>query len=166
MRLSSFSASPATAPSGTGHSFSIVDFGARPDGQTLCTREIQNAIDACSKAGGGRVIVPAGRFITGPLELRDHIELHLESGAVLEGTHDINLYQVGGYTRGLIYANRANGVAVTGRGTLRGEGTAFMLAETFLTAALGRGRLARRTVGPPSNTAGRLTADERRSPSV
>ena len=61
----------------------IMDFGAVPDGVTLNTTSIQKAIDAAAASGGGQVRIPAGVFLTGTLRLRDHIDLHLEPGAVL-----------------------------------------------------------------------------------
>ena len=72
----------------------ITDFGAcmcdRPQ-----TREIQAAIDACFRNGGGRVVIPAGIFLTGGLRLRSNVELHLQSGAILSGSRnpeDYNSY--------------------------------------------------------------------------
>ncbi|HXY40919.1 MAG TPA: hypothetical protein VEQ10_14705 [Vicinamibacteria bacterium] len=54
------------------------------DGRTVNTASLQRAIDACQ--GGGRVVIPAGVFVTGTLRLRSHLELHLEPGAVLKGS--------------------------------------------------------------------------------
>ena len=67
---------------------SITDFHAVGDGKTLCTAAIQNAIDACASAGGGRVSVPAGRFLSGTIRLRSDVDLHLESGAELISSLD------------------------------------------------------------------------------
>ena len=61
----------------------VMDFGAVPDGISLNTAAIQKAIDAAAAAGGGQVVIPAGKFLTGTLRLRDNIDLHLEPGAVL-----------------------------------------------------------------------------------
>ena len=55
----------------------ITDFGAVGDGKTLNTAAIQNAIDTCTSAGGGQVIVPAGRFLSGTICLKSNVELHL-----------------------------------------------------------------------------------------
>ena len=63
--------------------YSILRYGAVADGVTNCAAAIQQAVDAAAAAGGGRVIVPAGRFLSGSVLLRDNVELHLESGAVL-----------------------------------------------------------------------------------
>ena len=71
--------------------FDIADFGARTS-DALMTREIQSAIDACWKAGGGEVRVPAGIYRTGGLRLRSKVTLHLMSGAVLEGSRNPDDY--------------------------------------------------------------------------
>ena len=63
--------------------YSILRCGAVADGVTNCAAAIQQAVDAAAAAGGGRVIVPAGRFLSGSVLLKDNVELHLESGAVL-----------------------------------------------------------------------------------
>ena len=62
--------------------YSILRYGAVADGVTNCAAAIQQAVDAAAAAGGGRVIVPAGRFLSGSVLLKDNVELHLESGAV------------------------------------------------------------------------------------
>jgi hypothetical protein len=61
----------------------VTHFGAAPDGKTLCTQALQKAIDACGAAGGGMVVVPPGRYLTGAVFLRSNIHLHLATGAVL-----------------------------------------------------------------------------------
>ncbi|MBQ6954289.1 MAG: right-handed parallel beta-helix repeat-containing protein [Bacteroidales bacterium] len=70
---------------------SICDYGAK-DGEE-CTTAIQAALDACSAQGGGRVIIPAGTFLSSTLYLRDQVELYLEEGAVLQGVADPDAYQ-------------------------------------------------------------------------
>ena len=65
--------------------YNIVDYGAVADG-TLCTAQIQRAIDACFLSGGGEVIVPTGRFLTGGLRLRSNVTLHLMENAILLGS--------------------------------------------------------------------------------
>ena len=66
----------------------ITDFGAVGDGKTLNTAAIQSAIDACTAVGGGRVSVPAGRFLSGTILLKSNVELHLETGAELISSLD------------------------------------------------------------------------------
>lgn len=61
----------------------ILEYGARPDGVTNNAAAIQAAVDAASAAGGGRVVIPAGRFLSGSVMLKSNVELHLQSGAVL-----------------------------------------------------------------------------------
>ena len=61
----------------------ILDFGAIPGGEVLCTSALQSAMDACAAAGGGRVVVPAGKYKIGTVWLRSRVELHLEMGAEL-----------------------------------------------------------------------------------
>ena len=68
--------------------YSILDFGAVGDGKTLNTSAIQQAIDACTAAGGGCVLVPAGDYLSGTIRLKSNVELHLESGAVLIASLD------------------------------------------------------------------------------
>ena len=79
-------------PIASAKDFTITDFGAVPDTSVLSTRAIQAAIDACAAAGGGRVIVPAGRFKTGSVFLKSHVNLHLESGAYLCGSPRLEDY--------------------------------------------------------------------------
>ncbi len=66
----------------------ISDYGALGDGKSLNTCAIQAAIDACSASGGGRVIVPVGKFLSGTIRLRSNVDLHLESGAELISSLD------------------------------------------------------------------------------
>jgi len=65
---------------------SIADHGAVGDGKAMNTGAIQAAVDACEQAGGGTVVVPAGVWLTGSVQLKSHITLQLENGAVLRGS--------------------------------------------------------------------------------
>ncbi|MDX1759845.1 MAG: glycosyl hydrolase family 28-related protein, partial [Arenibacter algicola] len=72
--------------------YSIMDFGAVPDGTTDNTQAIKLAIESCHTAGGGKVIVPSGRFLTGPIHLKSNVNLHLEEGAVVLFSKDSKAY--------------------------------------------------------------------------
>lgn len=61
----------------------ITKFGAVPDGRTSCREAIQKAVDICHAEGGGRVVVPSGRFLSGTIILKSNVNLYLEAGAVL-----------------------------------------------------------------------------------
>ena len=67
---------------------SILDYGAIPDGKTLCRAALQAAVDACHAAGGGTVLVPAGTYLVGTVVLRSHVHICLEAGATLLGSTD------------------------------------------------------------------------------
>jgi hypothetical protein len=77
-----FPMAPVALPQIPSRAVRITDHGARGDGITLNTEAIAAAIAACVKAGGGRVVVPRGIFLTGPVELKSRVELHLEPGAL------------------------------------------------------------------------------------
>lgn len=120
----------------------ITTYGAVGDGVTNDANAIQAAIDACSGAGGGTVLVPSGStYCTGSIELRSHVELHVERGAVLVGSADPAAYtsrlEVGALSAGLvdpendlalmlITARDATDVAITGAGTIDGAGRHFI----------------------------------------
>jgi len=108
----------------------ILDFGASCHHQSN-TEQIQEAIDTLSHLGGGKVIVPFGRYQTGPLFLKSNIELHLCAGAILSFSDDPADYPVvesrweGVHQKvyaSCIYAENAENISVTGMGTLDGQG--------------------------------------------
>ncbi|MGZ8867236.1 MAG: glycoside hydrolase family 28 protein [Thermoanaerobaculia bacterium] len=111
--------------------FVITRYGARSGGDASAA--IRKAIDACSRAGGGRVVVPSGEFLTGAIHLKSRVNLHVSSGATLRFSTDPAKYPVV-YTRWegvelmnyspLIYAFECTDVAVTGAGTLDGQADA------------------------------------------
>jgi polygalacturonase len=103
--------------------FNAADYGAIGDGKTLNTHAIQKAIDACSAAGGGIVLVPQGRFLTGPLKLASKLNLRLEDGATLlisDNTADYKMKK-GGFEN-CIVADQCHDIAITGSGTIDGQG--------------------------------------------
>jgi polygalacturonase len=119
------------APKFPTRDFDIAKFGAVADGRTDSSKAIRNAIDACAQAGGGRVTVPAGEFLTGAIHLQGNVELHLETNSVLKFSTNPNDYMPAVFTRfegtecfnfsPLIYALGQTNVAVTGAGTLDGQ---------------------------------------------
>lgn len=122
------------APTFPPRDFAITAYGARGDGNTDCTRAIRDAIGACAAAGGGRVVVPAGRWRTGPIHLKSRVNLHVQGGATLAFVTDPAAYlpavitrwegmEMMGYSP-LIYAYGETDVAITGEGTLDGGAAA------------------------------------------
>jgi len=115
--------------------FRVTDFGAVGDGSTGNRAAFAKAVDAANAAGGGRVIAPAGRwFLDGPIHLKSNVELHVEEGATIRFSADPAHYlplvltrwegtEVYNYSP-LIYAYQANNVAITGGGTIDGNGKA------------------------------------------
>ena len=117
--------------------YPIQDFGAVADLSVNSAVAIQRAIDAAHAAGGGRVVVPAGQsFMAGTLELKSRTTLHLEEGSVLLGSPNLADYseRVWGHHDDItpwhfILAEDCEQVAITGRGTLRGNGPTFWHKE-------------------------------------
>jgi polygalacturonase len=122
---------PPTFPA---RDFDITSLGAAPGGTADATGAIRAAIAACQRAGGGRVVVPAGRFLTGAIHLASGVNLHLEDGATLLFSQDPRAYLPAVLTRfegvelmnysPFIYAFEAENIAITGRGTLDGQADA------------------------------------------
>lgn len=114
---------------------SIADHGAVPGGKIKNTAAIAAAIRTAADAGGGRVLVPAGTWLTGPIHLRSNIELHLAEGAVLKFSDVIEDYLPAVFVRGggiefynyspLIYARGGENIGVTGPGRLDGNAQAW-----------------------------------------
>jgi polygalacturonase len=112
--------------------FNITSYGAVGDGNTDCTEAFKKAISAASQAGGGRVVVPAGSFLTGAIHLKSNINLYVSQGAVIKFSNDPNAYLPAVYTRWegiecmnyspLIYAYKQKNIAITGKGILDGQG--------------------------------------------
>ena len=112
------------------HSFSIKDYSGVGDGQALNTNAFKKAIEACVAAGGGRVTVPAGIWLTGPIELKSNIDLHVERGALILFTKDHSQYPMihpssksSNYvTASPIYGYDLKNIAITGEGIIDGSG--------------------------------------------
>lgn len=115
----------------------VTDFGALGDGEQVNTEAIQAAIQACAASGGGRVVIGPGRFVSGTLILRSHVELHLERGATLLGSTDIShypetpsvlsFYGEEWVKQSLIYGEGLVDVGLSGHGTIDGRGAAFQV---------------------------------------
>lgn len=108
----------------------ILDFGALSNVETLNTKAFENAIKKCNQNGGGVVLVPQGKFLTGPIHLEDNVNLHLAEGSeILFSTNPKDYPIVHTSFEGielmnyspLIYAYKKNNIAVTGKGILNGQ---------------------------------------------
>jgi len=112
--------------------FIITNYGAVADGVTDNSEAFRKAIDACSQSGGGRVVVPDGTFLTGAIHLENNVNLHLKERALIRFTTNTDAYLPAVFTRyegtevmnysPFIYAFEQTNIAVTGKGTLDGQG--------------------------------------------
>jgi len=112
--------------------FDLSRFGAVGNGSADNTDAFAAAVKGCSAAGGGRIVVPPGKFLTGPIHLRSRIDLHLSEGATVAFIPEPERYlpavlthweglEFMGYSP-LIYAHGQSDIAITGKGTLEGGG--------------------------------------------
>lgn len=119
---------PPTFPTAT---FNVTAYGAKGDGKTKNTEAFRKAIEACNKAGGGRVVVPSGTFLTGAITLLSNVNLVVEAGSTLKFSTDPKDFPLT-FSRWqgiecmnfspFIYARRQQNVAITGAGTIDGQG--------------------------------------------
>ncbi|HZQ43503.1 MAG TPA: glycosyl hydrolase family 28 protein [Acidobacteriaceae bacterium] len=117
--------------------YNIRDFGAKGDGKTMDTAALQAAIDACTRDGGGTVLVPAGTFQIGATELKSNVTLHIAAGATLLGSadgkqyHAVDAIPLHGDTTlvdgnwALLFAVHAKNVTIEGPGMINGQGNEF-----------------------------------------
>ena len=125
--------------------YNVKDFGAVGDGKTLDHTAINRAIETCAAQGGGRVVVPAGTYLCGSIRMKSYVELHLSLGAtILAAPASMKVYdesevfggpeyQDGGHTyfhNSLIWADGEKHIAITGLGTIDGEGLTRHDTET------------------------------------
>jgi polygalacturonase len=114
--------------------FLLTRFGAKGDGLKDCTESFRKAIDACSQAGGGRVVVPAGTFLTGAIHLQSNVNLEVSQGATIKFSQNPKDYLPVVFSRWegvelmnyspFIYALDQTNIAITGAGTLDGQSDA------------------------------------------
>ena len=120
-----FSMPEVHAPIFPANRVSIVDFGAVADGETMNTRAINTAIQACAKKGGGTVVVPAGMWLTGPIEFENSIDLQVDVGAVVLFSPRFEDYPMpakGARVTSPIYGQGLTNIAITGKGMFNGNG--------------------------------------------
>jgi polygalacturonase len=111
--------------------FKVTRYGARADGKTSSSEAFSKAIAACNKAGGGRVVVPPGTFLTGPIHLKSNVNLVVSKGATIKFSQNPNDYLPMVFSRWegvelmnyspFIYAFEQTNIAITGEGTLDGQ---------------------------------------------
>ncbi|HVW22768.1 MAG TPA: glycoside hydrolase family 28 protein [Opitutaceae bacterium] len=144
--MSGFKPFTVKEPAIPSRTVSLPDFGAVPGGRALCTDAFARAIDALAAQGGGRLLVPAGLWLTGPIALKSNIEIHTERGTLVQFSKDVSLYKlapgsagasagVPGFApegrrrsplvRGLITGENLENVAITGPGVFDGGGEAW-----------------------------------------
>ena len=137
IQLVALHAAEKKSPAPQVKSFDILSYGAVGDGQTINTTSIQKAIDACFAAGGGRVVVPSGVFMTGSLRLKSNVVLRIEKDAILRSSPKIadyglesaeqpygtcNSHRPPPFQQCLIFARDAKEIGIEGLGTIDGQG--------------------------------------------
>ena len=119
-------------------SVSLTDFGAVGDGATLNTAAFAKAIDACAKSGGGRVVVPQGIWLTGPIQFKSNINLHVERGAIIQFSSRVEEYPLVRTTwegspavrrMSPIYGTQLENISITGEGVLDGGGGGWRMVK-------------------------------------
>jgi hypothetical protein len=125
------SAAPASSTTPGARTYNVREYGAKGDGTTLDTAAVQSAIDACSEDKGGTVLIPAGDYVVGTIELKSNVTLHIAAAGRLLGSGNPDHYSAG---KGvppsngnvvLLYAVDADNVTIEGRGTIDGHGDKF-----------------------------------------
>jgi polygalacturonase len=119
--------------------YNITGYGSISDTTVLSTKAIQAAIDDCSRNNGGKVIIPAGSYLTGTLYFKSNVTILLEQGATLYGSAhlsdypvnqpDYNFFRKGVVKHALIYAENCTNISIEGEGMIDGQGGAFWVSE-------------------------------------
>ena len=113
------------APTIPANEVSLTEVGGVGDGQTLNTEAFENGIKKLQKVGGGRLTVPQGIWLTGPIQLKDNIELHLEKNAIILLSPDKSLF-VNDKSASRVFAgiraSKRKNIAITGEGIIDGNG--------------------------------------------
>ena len=142
----------------TGRLFDVTRFGAKGNGTTLDTRALQSAIDACAAAGGGIVLLPPGRYLSGALSLRSNVNFHVGAGAVVVASRNFaDFPPIPGRWEGierttyssLLTGHELENVTVSGQGTLEGEGPVWWEAFEAASKLRAAAKLGREEEGPP-----------------
>ena len=127
-------------PSFPDKKFNIMDYGAIGDGKAMNTEAITKTIAACADAGGGRVVIPAGIWLTGPIQLKSNINLHTEKGAVIIFSANRKDYPlIDTWFEGRpeyrcmspIFGENLENIAITGEGVFDGSGEAWRPVKKF-----------------------------------
>ncbi|WP_321289687.1 glycosyl hydrolase family 28 protein [uncultured Sunxiuqinia sp.] len=120
-----------------GTQFVITDYGAIGDGETINTQAIQKTIDEAARSGGGVVVIPEGRFLTGAIFFKPNTHLHVSESAILFGSDDISNFpkkpsrmegQSIDYFPAVVNAYNVDGFTITGKGTIDGNGLNYWKA--------------------------------------
>ena len=124
-----------------GSEYNIIRYGALPDGKTNNTAAIQRTVNDCHQRGGGKIIIPAGNFVTGTIRLYSNMNLYLEPGSVLSGSPDDKdyLYQKdfgfsgpgAGIRTGILVAHNEQNISISGSGTINGRGSRSMFMDSL-----------------------------------
>ncbi|HUR30486.1 MAG TPA: glycosyl hydrolase family 28 protein [Saprospiraceae bacterium] len=107
--------------------FNILSYGAIPDCKTLNSAAIQSAIDAANQNGGGRVVIPAGSFLSGSIIMKSGVEMHLDKNATLLGSTNPEHYSKLKRWTALIMADNQTNISITGPGEIDGQGRKLAL---------------------------------------
>lgn len=135
-----FEMSKINVPQFPDKEYNVIEFGAIGDGITLNTEVFEAAIKKCSEGGGGRVIVPKGIWLTGPIKLMSNVNLHLEQGAHVQFSKDFDLYPLvlTSYEgrpqyrcTSPINGNNIDNIAITGEGVFDGNGDAWRYVKRY-----------------------------------